>query len=403
VTTLSDRLSSVASWEDFVKDHRGKSYLAPDIDHIHHSARGLLQDFRDKGVPVPMDDPPWAPEAIDQCAERGPHPSANLHREFLRDEMADFIDAGFWVVLPLDQVRGLGKDFRLSPVAVKEEVNRRPRVIVDHTWFGVNAHTVGELPAEVMQFGGALSRILWLLRHADPSQGPVYLAKFDISDGFYRMFLRPEDTLKLSVLMPRYEGEPQLVAVPLSTTMGWVSSPPTFCTASETVADLANASLYKNTVPPHRLEDTASVHDCWESPQPINNGEEPLFPDTGGPPASLSPQADDSIVTRPRPLPQPENRTPLSILPGPVAHVDVFVDDFIGLAQGSRRRCRNIRRCIMHAVDQVFSQRDSDAAQRKEAISEKKLDKGDGGWSQRKEILGWQLDSNRGTLELTPR
>ena len=57
----------------------------------------------------------------------------------------------------------------------------------------------------------------------------------------------------------------------------------------------------------------------------------------------------------------------------------------------------------MHAVSQVFSQRDSDTAQRKEAISEKKLDKGDGGWSQRKEILGWQLDSNRGTLELTPR
>ena len=83
MTTLSDRLSSVASWEDFVKDHRGKSYLAPDIDHIHHSARGLLQGFRDKGVPVPMDDPPWTPEAIDQCAERGPHPSANQHREFL--------------------------------------------------------------------------------------------------------------------------------------------------------------------------------------------------------------------------------------------------------------------------------------------------------------------------------
>ena len=35
-----------------------------------------------------------------------------------------------------------------------------------------------------------------------------------------------------------------------------------------------------------------------------------------------------------------------------------------------------------------------------EVISEKKLDKWDGGWSQQKEILGWVLDSKRRTLEL---
>ena len=40
--------------------------------------------------------------------------------------MADFINAGFWVVLPLEQVRSLGKDFCLLPVAVKEEVNHHP-------------------------------------------------------------------------------------------------------------------------------------------------------------------------------------------------------------------------------------------------------------------------------------
>ena len=104
--------------------------------------------------------------------------------------MAAFIDAGFWVVLPLEQVCRLGKDFHLSPVAVnKEEINCQPRVIIDHMWFEVNDHTVVELPLEVMQFGGALSHISWLLRHANPSQGPVYLAKYDISDCFYHMFL----------------------------------------------------------------------------------------------------------------------------------------------------------------------------------------------------------------------
>ena len=67
-------------------------------------AHGLLQDFQDKGVPVPMDDPPWTLEMIDQCTKQGPHPSANLHQDFLWDKMADFINAGFWVVLPLEQV-----------------------------------------------------------------------------------------------------------------------------------------------------------------------------------------------------------------------------------------------------------------------------------------------------------
>ena len=46
--------------------------------------------------------------------------------------MANFINAGFWVMLPLEQVCSLGKDFHLSPVAVKEEINHWLQVIVDH-------------------------------------------------------------------------------------------------------------------------------------------------------------------------------------------------------------------------------------------------------------------------------
>ena len=87
-----------------MSDHQGTPYLAPGLDNIPHSARRLLQDLRDHGVAVPMDDPPWTEEAIDLCAQRGPHPSANLHQDFLCNEMADFINAGFWVVLPLEQV-----------------------------------------------------------------------------------------------------------------------------------------------------------------------------------------------------------------------------------------------------------------------------------------------------------
>ena len=68
-----------------------------------------------------MDDPPWSAERIQSCVNRGPHPSATLHREFLCTEYADFIEARFWVVLPWAQVQVLHKDLRISPMAVKVE------------------------------------------------------------------------------------------------------------------------------------------------------------------------------------------------------------------------------------------------------------------------------------------
>ena len=55
----------------------------------------------------------------------------------------------------------------------------------------------------------------------------------------------------------------------------------------------------------------------------------------------------------------------------------------------------------MQAMEEVFAQQDADTMHRKEAILEKKLVKGDGGWNQHKEVLGWILDSERMTLELT--
>ena len=122
---------------------------------------------------------------------------------------------------------------------------------------------------------------------------PMYMAKYDLSDRFYWMFLDPADSLKLSMLMPCYEAEPQLVAILLSTMMGWVLSPPMFCTASETMADLANASLYKHTVPSHCLEDAASLHDSWEPSQPSHLSEEPSSPDKCGPLATPCLLADD--------------------------------------------------------------------------------------------------------------
>ena len=64
-----------------------------------------------------------------------------------------------------------------------------------------------------------------------------------------------------------------------------------------------------------------------------------------------------------------------------LAYVDVFVDNFLGLAQGPRQLRRHVRRTIFHALDKVFRPLDwQDANQRKEVLSLKKLDAGDCSW-----------------------
>ena len=74
----------------------------------------------------PLTTPPWTAECIKSCVEWGPHPLANIHCNFLHDKYVDFIKAGFWVVLPLDQVQALRKDLWLSPMAIKVEHNQCP-------------------------------------------------------------------------------------------------------------------------------------------------------------------------------------------------------------------------------------------------------------------------------------
>jgi len=75
---------------------------------------------------------------------------------------------------------------------------------------------------------------------ADPRYGPVHIIKVDISDGFYRIWVRLEDIPKLGVAFPVLAGEEPLIAFPLALPMGWKNSPPLFCSATETIADIAN-------------------------------------------------------------------------------------------------------------------------------------------------------------------
>jgi hypothetical protein len=70
---------------------------------------------------------------------RGPQKSAYEYQEFLREEMLDFVCKAFWMVLPYDRVKeieALIKRLRISPLGVVPQHERRPRIIVDYSFWG---------------------------------------------------------------------------------------------------------------------------------------------------------------------------------------------------------------------------------------------------------------------------
>ena len=83
VKDLCKRFYEASSWEEFVNEFRGPSYLAQDLDNVDHPAAELLRHWRDEGVPAETTSPPWTTEQRDACVERGCHQSANQHSEFL--------------------------------------------------------------------------------------------------------------------------------------------------------------------------------------------------------------------------------------------------------------------------------------------------------------------------------
>ena len=70
-----------------------------------------------------------------------------------------------------------------------------------------------------MQYSQALEHLIREIVYADPARGYVYMLKANVSDGFYRKGLRPEDTPKLGLIFPSGKEEDPMVATPLTLPM----------------------------------------------------------------------------------------------------------------------------------------------------------------------------------------
>ncbi len=67
----------------------------------------------------------------------------------------------------------------------------------------------------------------------------VFMAKWDIKDGFWRMDCTKGEEWNFAYVLPQPKGAPKQLVIPTSLQMGWVESPPYFCVATETVRDIA--------------------------------------------------------------------------------------------------------------------------------------------------------------------
>lgn len=367
--TRDVKLLRKLGWKKLVTGRRQRGDFA-DMRSMRHPAKHLLQHYQSNGVPVMFHNTPWSKEKLDAAMERGPHKSANEHVEFLCEDFLDMIDKSQWIILPYDEVKNM-KGLRLSPPGVIPQRNRRPRWIGDYTWSEVNQDTVPLAPMDAMQYGKALDRIIREILVSNPKYGPVQLIKTDLSDGFYRVNLRIEDIPKLALIFPDIPGRQRLVALPLCLPMGWKLSPPHFCAVTETIADITNARL--GTVPKE---------------QPFHK---------------LDKRANDVKVKQGGPVQLQVPRDPnLPCLANPQAKAEIFVDDFVLMAQGNEKRLRALRSTLFTVIDEVFRANDEKdtSTSRKETISLKKLDQGDCTRASLKSVLGWMIDTIKETLEL---
>jgi hypothetical protein len=325
----------------------------------------------------------WTREAIDLAVKRGPHPTArsddavNLVHEDLKYQ----VDAGFTEIMYWDDIKDrLPANFKVSPVAVIPQTGRRGRIILDLSfpvrqppnqqdakrrkmggvvWPSVNETTTPLAPpGPVHEIGKVLPRLFHFMAET-PEDQEIRLSKVDLSDGFWRLVVKPEQKWNFCYVMPDPPGSRVRIVVPSALQMGWAESPAYFCAATETGRDIVDMLLREKVqLPEHPLEQFLQPHDI------------------------------------PKTAPKGQEHT----------SVGVYVDDYIlaVVESDDRSLIRRVSRATLHAIHSIFPPPESSGhVGGKDPISRKKLEKGDARFDIEKEILGFMINGAERTVRLS--
>ena len=83
-----------------------------------------------------------------------------------------------------------------------------------------------------------------------------------------------------------------------------------------------------------------------------------------------------------------------------LAHVKVYLDEFIGIFQGGQEEWNHMTRHLFRTIDSLFFPKDTTNKYRPDPIFVKKLKKDDASWSNTNTVLGWAIDTAKQVFTL---
>ena len=354
-----------------------RSLMRPSpIAELSHPFGQELKEW-EKGVEVDCG-VDWSQEMIEVALQRGAHPSAKTPEaiQLFKDDIAYQVLGGFCdVILASELMKDPPSNLKISPVATVPQANRRPRIILDLSFpvrrpaekrkmgpkivDAVNTTTTSLSPqVPVKLIGKVLTELFEFMAQA-PINSEVLLGKIDLSDGFWRMIVKPQHRWNFCYVLPQEPGAVMRIVVPHALQMGWQESPPYFCTATETGRDVIQWLIESDLpLPKHPMEDHV-IPEKMEPPQ-------------------------ESALAKPW-------------------RVSVYVDDYIiaVLSTIGIRFVRRIARASLYGIHSIFPPPIiTGHTGGKDPISLKKLERGDAKLMPRKEILGFEGNGRAMTWKL---
>ena len=367
-TLKADQHEDVKWWTT----HHGQFELPPPRDQLgshrnnmcptglalHHPAAPLLSTYATLGCPT-QTGKQWTVTEMQAAIDRGPHISALDPAAIaqINTEVAEKVANGQARIVAWDDIQqNPPPELKISPLAMIPHKSRKFRAILDLSFPvklddgtivpSVNDTTTKTAPrGAINQIGHSLQRIIHAFATADPD-AKIFMAKWDIKDGFWRLDCEQGQEWNFCYVLPSLATEAVRLVVPTSLQMGWIESPPYFCTASETARDVAELYLQRplNALPDHKFLAQTQQH-----------SEQHTLPQTAFEPLKFV--------------------------------LEVYMDDFIGLAiPSSLSQLRHYSNAVMYGIHDVFPPDTTDDAN--DPISLRKLDKLDGSWAIVKDILG---------------
>jgi hypothetical protein len=211
---------------------------------LHHPAASLLKEWATYGCPT-RTGRPWTKEEMQEAVDQGPHQSA-LSDEAIahfRAEVDDKIKSGQARLVARESIKDdPPSELKISPIAAIPHKSKQFWSILDLSFHlqlkqggilpSVNANTIKTaLKGAIDHLGHTLTRIIHAFAETE-EDARIFMAKWDIKDGFWRMDAEEGAEWNFSYVLPQQPGEQVYIVVPTLLQMGWVESPAFFCAAS---------------------------------------------------------------------------------------------------------------------------------------------------------------------------